>query len=229
MPEISRRKLLGVAAAFPLASLWVGEAGAGTEFGPTTKGENKARTPWRFDAISPRKRLQELHFPNVVLRTQDNKEVRFYDDLIKGKIVTLNYFYTKCTETCPLTTEHLVQAQRILGKRVGREIFMYSLSLDPVHDTPEVLRKYMKIHGVGPGWTFLTGKFDNLELLRHKLGFVDPDPKVDKDRANHIGSILCGNEPLMLWSCCPSLLTPMWIVRHIAWVAQLKDLHVKKV
>jgi protein SCO1/2 len=217
MADLTRRKLLSLAAAAPLVGSLADAMGA-------AGGTKRGRPVVSF--ISPRERLRELHFPNVALRTHENKPVRFYDDVVRGKIVTLNYMYTQCKETCPLTTEHLVQVQRILGKRVGREVFMYSLTLNPDQDTPEVLRNYMKMHGVGPGWTFLTGKPDDLELLRRKLGFIDPNPKVDRDRTNHIGSVLIGNEPLMLWTCCPSLSRPVWIEKHIAWVGQLKDLQV---
>jgi protein SCO1/2 len=80
---------------------------------------------------------------NVPLITQDGKQVRFYDDLIKGKIVAVNFIYTSCMFTCPLETARLAQVQRILGERVGKDIFFYSISIDPDHDTPAVLKEYM--------------------------------------------------------------------------------------
>jgi protein SCO1/2 len=179
-------------------------------------------------AVSARERLRARNFPNVTLTTQDGGKLRFYDDLLKDKIVTINFMYTSCTETCPLTTANLVKVQKLLGDRVGREIFMYSLTLDPEHDTPEVLKKYAEMHHVGPGWLFLTGKYDDLELLRRKLGFVDPDPVVDKDRTNHIGTVEYGNEPLQLWAACPGLAHPEWIAKEISWMIRPRDRVARK-
>jgi protein SCO1/2 len=111
-----------------------------------------------------------------------------------------------------------VKVQQLLGERVGRDVFMYSLTIDPKNDTPAVLKKFAEKFHTGPGWLFLTGKADDLELLRVKLGFVDPDPEVDKDRANHIGTVEYGNEPLSLWGACPGLAHPEWIAKEISWV-----------
>jgi len=205
MPTITRRKLLASAALGPVASLLMaGEPGS----------------PRPGAAISPRERLRDEHFPNVTLTTHQGKQVRFYDDLLKGKIVVINFMYTSCKDACPLTTAHLVKVQKLLGERVGRDVFMYSLTIDPKHDTPVVLRNFAEKFHTGPGWLFLTGKDDDLELLRVKLGFIDPDPEVDKNRANHIGTVEYGNEPLSLWGACPGLAHPEWIAKEISWVIQ---------
>src|SRR5205807_8963139 len=107
--------------------------------------------------------------PNLILRTQDNKPVRFYDDLIKGRTVVISFLFTRCTAICPRTTANLLKVQQALGDHVGRDVFFYSLTLDPAHDSPEVLRKYAKSVGANPGWTFLTGKAEDLEMLRRRL------------------------------------------------------------
>src|ERR1041384_748557 len=109
------------------------------------------------------------HFPNVELITQDGTKVHFYDDLIKGKIVAIDLIYTTCQYSCPLETARLAQVQRVLGDRVGRDIFFYSISIDPEHDTPEVLRAYMEKFHIGPGWTFLTGKKKDIDFLSKRL------------------------------------------------------------
>ena len=82
------------------------------------------------------------YFPNVTLTTQHGDKVRFYDDLIKGKIVAVNLIYTTCKYACPLETARLAQVQRLLGARMGRDVFFYSITIDPAHDTPEVLKQY---------------------------------------------------------------------------------------
>src|SRR3989449_3130277 len=87
------------------------------------------------DATSPRPGPRAGYFPNVLLRTHENKTVRFYDDLVKGKIVLINFMYAKCEGLCPRQTANLVQVQQALGKHVGRDIFMYSITLKPEQDS----------------------------------------------------------------------------------------------
>jgi protein SCO1 len=137
------------------------------------------------------------YFPNVELIDQDGNKVHFYDDLIKGKLVAIDMIYTHCTDACPLETARLVQVQKILGDRVGKDIFFYSITIDPKRDTPEVLKAYAEKFHVGPGWRFLTGKREDIELLSKKLGlYSDPDPS---NRDGHAPVVLLGNEPLAQW------------------------------
>ena len=158
------------------------------------------------------------YFPNVLLRTHEDRTVRFYDDLMRGKIVIVNFMYVRCEGICPGTTANLVKVQEALGERVGRDVFMYSFTLKPDQDTPADLREYAERHGVGPGWLFLTGRPDDIELLRRRLGFVDPDPVVDADKSQHIGLVRIGNEALDRWAACPALGNPEQIVRTVQWM-----------
>src|SRR5262245_51365029 len=116
-------------------------------------------------------------FPNVTLRTQASsdtqvsaasaqsdeaqagKEVDFYKDLVKDKIVIINFMYTRCKGLCIKTTQKLVQVQQILGEDLGRKVFIYSISLDP-EDTPKKLKEYAEANGAK--WTFLTGKKEDI-------------------------------------------------------------------
>jgi len=157
------------------------------------------------------------YFPNFALRTHENRVVRFYDDLIKGKIVIINMMYAQCEGICPAMTSNLVHVQAALADRIGRDIFMYSLTLQPEIDTPSALRDYAQMHGAGPGWLFLTGRRREMEVLRRKLGFFDPDPAVDQDRSQHLGFVRFGNEALDRWAACPALSNPAQIVRSILW------------
>ena len=158
------------------------------------------------------------YFPDFVLRTHENKPVRFYTDLVKGKIVVINMIYVQCEGVCPGITANLVKVQRALGDRAGRDIFMYSLTLKPDQDSPKALKHYAEMHGIKPGWLFLTGKRAQMEVLRRKLGFFDPDPAVDRDESQHIGLIRFGNEALDRWAACPGLANPDQIVRSILWM-----------
>ena len=154
-------------------------------------------------------------FTNVPVQTQDGRTLRFYDDVMKGKILVINFFFTDCDNLCPIATDNLVRVQELLGDRVGKDIRFVSISLQPEHDTPEVMAAYAKKHSVGPGWFFLTGGRDDIELLRHRLGFWDIDPVVDADPEQHLGTVRIANEPLHRWAMSPSLLTPEALVRAV--------------
>ncbi len=169
-----------------------------------------------------RQRVQKRLFPNVPVVTHEGRKVLFYDDLIKDKIVLLNMMYAKCDGICMPTTMNLVKVQKLLreryGARFGREIVMYSLTLKPEQDSPEVLSKYAVAHGVGPGWLFVTGKPEDMEQLRRHLGYVDLDPQVDKAKLSHTGNVRYGNEARTIWSACPGLSKPAAIAESISWV-----------
>ena len=135
------------------------------------------------------------YFSNVELITQDGAKVRFYDDLLKGKIVVIDLFYTQCLDSCPLETARLAQVQRMLGDRVGRDIFFYSISIDPWRDTPAQLKAYAEKYHAGPGWLFLTGNNQDFDLISKRLGLYS-NP-VDRD--GHTPAVLLGNEPAGQW------------------------------
>ncbi|HEX3091351.1 MAG TPA: SCO family protein, partial [Candidatus Angelobacter sp.] len=131
------------------------------------------------------------YFPNVELTDQDGHKLHFYDDLLKGKIVVIELFFTHCLDICPLETARLVQVQKMLGDRVGKDIFFYSLSIDPKRDSPAMLKAYAKRYHAGPGWLFLTGKPEDIELVSKKLGlWQEPDPN---DRDGHSAHLMLGN------------------------------------
>ena len=155
------------------------------------------------------------YFPNVTLYTHEGKAVRFYDDLIRGKLVAINMMYAQCEGICPGMTQNLLRVQKHLGDRVGRDVFMYSISLLPEQDTPERLKEYADMHHVKPGWLFLTGARADIETLRYKLGFYDNDPIVDADRSQHTGMVRIGNEALDRWCMAPALAEPESIAQAI--------------
>lgn len=151
----------------------------------------------RESAAAESARSGASHFPNVELITQDGKKVRFYDDLIKGKVVAIELMYTNCRYSCPLETARLVQLQKLLAERMGKEVFFYSITIEPQRDTPEVLKAYAEKYHVGPGWTFLTGKEADIKLISKNLG-LDKLPNPD-DPDGHTPSLLIGNDATGLW------------------------------
>jgi protein SCO1/2 len=133
----------------------------------------------------------------VELITHDEKKVRFYDDLIKGKVVAIELMYTTCKYNCPLETARLVQLQKLLGDRMGKDVFFYSITIEPEIDTPKVLKAYAAKYHIGPGWTFLTGKPADIKLISKKLG-LDALPDVN-DPDGHTPHLLIGNEATGIW------------------------------
>ena len=145
---------------------------------------------------SAQERWHKAYFPNVELVTQDGKKVRFYDNVLKGKIVAINFIYTKCPDVCPLDTAALRRVQKLLGPRMGRDVHFYSISLDPKNDTPAALKKYMKTFDLGPGWTFLTGRPQDLALIQSKFGIK---PVSAGMLTAHDTRYVMGNEPMARW------------------------------
>ncbi len=141
--------------------------------------------------------------------------MKFYDDLVRGKVVAINMMYADCDGICPRATSNLVRVQRLLGERVGRDVFMYSITLQPERDTPQRLKEYAAMHDVKPGWLFLTGTRADLQDLRYRLGFYDPDPKVDGNKASHTGMVRIGNDRYDSWMSSAALSNPAQIVADI--------------
>jgi protein SCO1 len=167
--------------------------------------------------LSGRERIRLHHLPNVNLIAHTGQPVRFYDDLVKDKKVIINFMYVKCEGICVPVTRNLVRVQKLLGGRVGRDIFMYSITLKPFEDSADNLREFAKQHRVGAGWLFLTGSPPDIEHLRRALGFTYADPVEDADRSNHVGMLRYGVEPLTRWAACPGMANPEHIVRSILW------------
>lgn len=149
------------------------------------------------------------YFPNVPLTTQEGKNLHFYNDMLKGKIVLINFIYTECGDTCPLETAKLAQVYRLLGQRMGKDIFFYSISVDPKHDTPAVLKAYAAKFHAGPGWYFLTGKQEDIDTVRKKIGMAG---RLDEDPVTgHTTSLTLGNEPQGQWMQDSSFDDPRFI------------------
>ena len=152
--------------------------------------------------------IREQHLPNVPLITQDGRRVRFYDDLVKGRVVAINFMFTSCRAACPLTAANIRDVQEALRVRLKQPVSFLSISLNPEIDSPEVLRAYAQANGAGPGWTFLTGKRADIELLRRSLGAYDLDPELDKIPTQHTGLLIIGNEPTGRWKAIAALSHP---------------------
>src|SRR5262249_23772574 len=174
----------------------------------------------------PAASLGAAYYSNGLFRTQDNKAVRFYSDLIKGKKSIINFFYTSCEEFCPTSMACLAKVQHELGDRLGRDTFMYSFTLKPDEDTPAKLKDYAKAIGAKPGWTFLTGSEYDLTTIRFKLFRVD-HPLIDFNLKIHAGMLRIIKENKSQWTSwvLPDRL-PL-IMDAISWVDPTKPYDVR--
>jgi len=162
------------------------------------------------------------YFPNVPLITHEGKAVRFFDDLLRDKVVVINFIYTGCPDVCPLETARLAELQGILGERVGRDVFMYSISIDPEHDTPEVLAKYAARFGARPGWLFLTGLPEDITLLRRKLSLYRE--KRDQGSRDHNVSLIIGNQKTGRWMKSGPYESPYFLANQVgSWLTNWKE------
>jgi protein SCO1/2 len=160
-------------------------------------------------------------FPNVPLVSHLGKKVRFYDDLIHDKTVLLNFFMVECTDgVCPTATANLRKVQDLLGDRMGRDVFFYSITLQPKKDTVKALKEYSANFDIMPGWSFFTGKPADIEILRRALGYAEADPEIDKNPANHIGMARYGDDRLNRWGGVSVRSSPENIASTFRWLTQ---------
>lgn len=138
------------------------------------------------------------YFPNVSLVTHEGETVRFFDDLLKDKVVAISFMYTSCPDTCPVETARLLQVARLLGDRLGHDIFFYSITIDPEHDTQPVLKAFADSWKIPYGWTFLTGAEKDIILIRKRLG-MRLDDVASGDFADHTVNLLIGNQKTGRW------------------------------
>ena len=135
----------------------------------------------------------EKYFSDVVLIDQDGQKLRFYSDVLKNKVVIINAFFTTCTSVCPPMNRNLEKIQEALGDRLGKDVFIVSISVDPETDTPTRLKEYSRRFHARPGWMFLTGQKENVDWALYKLG------QYVETKDDHSTFIIIGNEPKGLW------------------------------
>ena len=161
-------------------------------------------------------------FTNAVLRTQDNKEVRFYDDLIKGRQCVINTMYAECHGACPLVTTVLKRTYRDLKDRMGKDLFFYSISVKPQDDTPDALKHYAQMRNADlPGWYFLTGDPYDIETIRYRL-FNMGHIGIDQDFAMHAGTFRIVNDATNYWGHAGAFASQANILQRISWADPYK-------
>lgn len=133
------------------------------------------------------------YFTDVELINQNGEKMRFYSDLIKGKVVIINSFFATCQGSCLPLNRNLEKVQEALGERLGKDVYIVSISVDPTVDTPPNLEEYAKKLNARPGWYFLTGAKENVDFALKKIGQFVPD------KQDHLNIFIIGNERTGLW------------------------------
>lgn len=160
-------------------------------FGVKTMVAQEAKPPQAPSATA--ESSSQKYFTDVVLVNQNGEKMRFYSDLLRGKVVVINSFFATCTGSCLPLTRNLEKLQQSLGARMGKEVNIISISVDPEVDTPASLKAYAKKLNAGPGWYFLTGTKESIDFALKKIGqFVD-------DKQAHLNIFIIGNERTGLW------------------------------
>ncbi|HSN88416.1 MAG TPA: SCO family protein [Thermoanaerobaculia bacterium] len=150
-----------------------------------------------------------LDIPDVPVMDQDGNAVRFYSDLVKGKVVAVNFVFTTCTTICPPMGANFAKLQKVLGERVGKEVHLISVSVDPATDTPERMKAWGQKFGAGPGWTLVTGDRNDITRLLKALGVYTPDIN------DHSPLVLVGNDAQGQWTRAYGLASPAKVAELI--------------
>lgn len=135
----------------------------------------------------------QTYFTDVVLVNQNGEKMRFYSDLLQGKVVVINSFFATCPGSCLPMERNLEKMQQALGDRLGKDVHIISISVDPIVDTPVNLKEYAKKLHARPGWYFLTGEQQNVDLALKKIGHLVAN------KQDHLNIFIIGNERTGLW------------------------------
>jgi len=151
----------------------------------------------------------EKYFSDVELLNQDGEKVRFYSDVLKNKVVVINTFFTTCKSICPPMNRNFEKIQEALGDRLGKDVFLISITVDPATDTPTRLKEYGQRFHARPGWMFLTGKKENVDWALYKLG------QYVETKDDHTSIFIIGNEPKGLWKKAMGLAKAEELIRIV--------------
>lgn len=155
---------------------------------------NGAAQECHTPASQAKKPETKMVIPDVPVLDQDGNKLHFYTDLIKDKTVAINFIFTNCTTICPPLAATFARLQKEMGDKIGKDVHLISISVDPVTDTPERLKAWGAKFKAGPGWTFVTGEKQEMDKLLNALGAA-----VSR-REDHTPAMIIGNDSKGVWT-----------------------------
>jgi protein SCO1/2 len=178
---------------------------------PHPQGQNSVPVRAQAEPASAQK-----YFTEVELVNQDGAKMRFYSDLLKGRTVVMIPFFTTCTGSCPPMNRNMAKIQEALGDRLGKQVYLISITVDPVTDTPARLKEYAEKFHAKPGWYFLTGTPENVNFALNKIG------QYVADKNDHTSIMIIGNEATGLWKKAFALASAEELIKIVDGVAKDK-------
>ncbi|MHC8406932.1 SCO family protein [Pseudomonas sp. TMB3-21] len=163
----------------------------------------------------------QVKFADVALVDQSGKAVRLEKDLVTDKIVVMSFIYTSCTTVCPVVSSIMGKVQKQLGARVGSEVQLVSISIDPQRDDPKRLNDYARAFQNGPGWSWLTGSTQSVNATLKGLGSFSGDFK------SHQPLILVGDGNSRHWTRYYGFTDPAVLSREVEKLSGLRNSHAK--
>ena len=159
--------------------------------------------------LSKKEIADKAYFTDVKLVNQYGKEMRLYSDLMKDKVVVINPFFLKCTGACPVMNTMMKDLQVHFADKLGKEVHLISISVDPAYDTPDKVAAYAKAMNAVPGRYFLTGSKENVAKALLKLGNSVTNPM------DHKNVLMIGNVSTRLWKKANGLAASAEIIKIV--------------
>ena len=224
---ISMLSATAISLFFGAFSLSAGASGArqpaqALELSANRQDEHKHHHPALAGNAPKEEAAEKMSIPDLPLLNQDGKQIHFYRDLIKGKVVAINFIFTTCTTICPPMAATFSRVQNQMGDRLGKDIYLISISVDPAVDTPERLKAWGAKFGAKPGWTFVTGNKPEMDqLLKALSGY-------SARKEDHSPTILIGNDAKGVWTRAYGLAKPALLVQLIEAVMNGREVESLK-
>jgi protein SCO1 len=177
--------------------------------------KDKPKDKPRVEVPSEETASTAVRIPDVTVQDQNGKSLNFYTDLVKGKVVAINFVFTTCTTICPPLTATFRRVQQQLAEQ-NSSAQLISVSVDPAIDTPERLRDFAAKFKAEPGWAFVTGNTSDINSLLQQLGVAVTN------KNDHTPMILIGNDEAGYWTRAYGLSSPTSLVKMITEAANRK-------
>ena len=161
---------------------------------PDTASEEKARN----------------FFTDLEVIDQNGERLRFYTDVIKGKVVLISFIFASCEDACPLVAQKLIQTRQMMVPSIKDDVWFVSITVDAANDKPEDLKAFARKQGADEDrWVFLTGDKKNLDAIIYKLG------QYTKDINAHSTLMLAGNAITRHWTRVLPMTPPAGIAQQM--------------